>query len=457
MLKISSPKHKTDYSIYEERLNTVEALHSPDKARALARWLLGIFICFFALLFFPWQQNIRAKGELTALNPSDRPQKIPSPIDGQIKEWLVAEGQLVDSGEVLIRISEIKEKYVDPDLLVRLQEQIDAKEEVIKAKRLKVKAYEKQLKALRNGLEFKTSQNNNKIAQYQLKVSSDSIEWRAAQVDLKNYERQYLANQALYDSGLIPLVKLESARSKFQGGKAKELSKLNKYEMTKAELQNTLISTNSIQADAFSKLAKTESELNATLGEIAESVGELASYRNKYSNIEIRTGMRTIRAPQEGYVVKALSSGIGENVKTGQGLLTLMPKNPQLAVAIDVKAMDVPLLSKGRHARLQFDGWPAIQFSGWPSVAVGTFGGKVEVIDYVSNKKGKYRVLITPDFQMPKDDPWPEQLRMGSGVYGWVLLDQVPIWYELWRQINGFPPSLKDKDGGEEVKAKMKS
>ena len=29
---------------------------------------------------------------------------------------------------------------------------------------------------------------------------------------------------------------------------------------------------------------------------------------------------------------------------------------------------------------------------------------------------------------------------MGSGVYGWALLDDVPVWYELWRQINGFPP-----------------
>jgi hypothetical protein len=37
------------------------------------------------------------------------------------------------------------------------------------------------------------------------------------------------------------------------------------------------------------------------------------------------------------------------------------------------------------------------------------------------------------------------QLRQGSGVLGWTMLDDVPIWFELWRQLNGFPPSLKNK------------
>jgi hypothetical protein len=92
--------------------------------------------------------------------------------------------------------------------------------------------------------------------------------------------------------------------------------------------------------------------------------------------------------------------------------------------------------------RLEFDGWPAVQFSGWPTVAVGTFGGQVAVVDAVSSDNGKYRLLVRPD---KADQPWPKQLRQGSGVYGWVMLDDVPIWYELWRQLNGFPPSLKEE------------
>jgi membrane fusion protein, adhesin transport system len=118
-----------------------------------------------------------------------------------------------------------------------------------------------------------------------------------------------------------------------------------------------------------------------------------------------------------------------------------------------VKAMDVPLISKGRRVRIEFDGFPALQFSGWPSISVGTFGGTIEVIDYVNTKPGEFRILVIPDL---KDIPWPKQVRMGSGIKGWVMLDDVSVWYELWRQLNGFPPSLYQEPADEDQKMKSK-
>jgi len=63
------------------------------------------------------------------------------------------------------------------------------------------------------------------------------------------------------------------------------------------------------------------------------------------------------------------------------------------------------------------------------------------VIDYVSSVPGEFRILVVPD---QSDEPWPSQLRVGSGTRGWVMLDNVPLWYEIWRKLNGFPPSLYD-------------
>jgi hypothetical protein len=113
--------------------------------------------------------------------------------------------------------------------------------------------------------------------------------------------------------------------------------------------------------------------------------------------------------------------------------------------------MDVPLLARGRKVRLQFDGWPVLQFSGWPNASVGTFGGLVQVIDYVASSNGEYRILVIPD---PSEEPWPVLLRLGSGVNGWVMLNDVPIWYEIWRQINGFPPtiSIEESESGKKDK-----
>jgi hypothetical protein len=166
----------------------------------------------------------------------------------------------------------------------------------------------------------------------------------------------------------------------------------------------------------------------------------------------VRRGLYIVRAPQTGYIVRALKAGIGETIKEGESIATLQPEAPMLAAEMYVRAMDVPLIQRGRTVRLQFEGFPAIQFSGWPSAAVGTFGGMVTVIDVVNSPGGKYRLLVRPTQPQPGDQPWPKQLRLGSGVQGWVILDSVPVWYEIWRQLNGFPPTLSKEPDGTPIK-----
>ena len=147
--------------------------------------------------------------------------------------------------------------------------------------------------------------------------------------------------------------------------------------------------------------------------------------------------MYYITAPQDGYITKAIRSGIGETVKEGEELLSIMPSNYDLAVSMYVKPMDLPLMQNGQKVRFMFDGWPTVVFSGWPNLSYGTFGGEVVAIDNFISENGKYRILVAPD---PTDEEWPTALRVGSGADGMSLLKDVPIWYEIWRKLNGFPP-----------------
>jgi hypothetical protein len=158
--------------------------------------------------------------------------------------------------------------------------------------------------------------------------------------------------------------------------------------------------------------------------------------QNQYMNYSIRSGLYYITAPQDGYITKAIQTGIGETVKSGAEIVSIMPANHNPAVAMYVKPIDLPLIRKGTPVRMQFDGWPAIVFSGWPNVSTGTFPGKVFAIDNFMSEQGKYRVLVVPD---TSGHEWPNQLRLGAGASSFALLEDVPVWYELWRQINGFP------------------
>lgn len=440
MLGISNKK--VPDNAYQGKLQTVKVLQTPAAGRLIAYWLLGIFLLFFIILFFPWQQNIRASGEVTAFNPADRPQTINTVIAGQIIDWRVQEGKLVSEGDTILVLSEVKDKYFDPNMLERLREQLAAKEAGIAAKKDKVSALTQQYEALKEGLVFKLDQINQKIRQKELKLQSDSAMYEMAKVDYAISQRQLKGTEVMYDSGVVALVKLESARSKFQEKQSKLTSYKNKYDATRNELMIEQLNLRTVKAEAMEKMAKSLSNKSATLSDIEDSKASLSKMRNTYSNMQIRNERYAVVAPQSGYLVKALKQGLGEMVKAGDPVATIMPAKPKKAIELYVKAMDISLLAPGRHVRLQFDGWPAIQFSGWPSVSVGTFGGKVEVIDLIDSKPGKYRILVTEE-QQEDDAPWPSNLRLGSGVFAWVMLDNVPVWFEIWRQLNGFPPTVE--------------
>ena len=148
--------------------------------------------------------------------------------------------------------------------------------------------------------------------------------------------------------------------------------------------------------------------------------------------------MYYIKASQNGYINRALQSGIGETIKEGTPIATVMPSEYDLAVETFVNPIDLPLVTKGEKVRVWFDGWPTIVFSGWPNMSYGTFGGEIVAIENFISENGKYRVLIAPD---KKEDKWPQQLSIGAGAQTIALLDNVPLWFELWRTLNGFPPN----------------
>jgi multidrug efflux pump subunit AcrA (membrane-fusion protein) len=140
--------------------------------KILARWLLGMGILFLIVLFLPWQQNIRGNGKVTALAPANRPQTIETIIAGRIQQWKVSEGQLVQKGDTIAIVSEVKEKYFDPKFLVRLREVISSKESSLNSKDLKAQALRRQIKALKQGMETKVNQTKAKLEAEQLRFNN---------------------------------------------------------------------------------------------------------------------------------------------------------------------------------------------------------------------------------------------------------------------------------------------
>jgi membrane fusion protein, adhesin transport system len=437
-----TPNSQSTYSANAEHLRELQELRTPRAGRRLARWVVGITIGLFLCLFLPWQQNINGSGTTTALRPQDRPQTIQTVIAGRIERWVHQEGDRVKRGDTILVLSEVKDEYFDPKIIERFTEQVAAKEAAIVAYKTKVEALTHQIAALTEGRGLSIQKAQNKLKQARLKVRADSADVLAATLDRRIADQQLERLEALYAKGLFPLTELEKRRLKRQETESKLISGQAKLLVSRNELLNAKIEISSIGAEYADKLAKADSDRSSAQSALADGDSELSKLRNKLSSIRVRQQNYVLRAPQNGIVVRALRVGVGETIKEGESVATIMPTGAELIATVFVRPVDLPLVQPGTPVRLEFDGWPALQFSGWPGASIGTFGGRVQVVDYVADQtSGKYRLLVIPD---PNDDPWPPQLRPGSGVNGWAMLKTVPVWYELWRQINAFPADLPD-------------
>lgn len=436
MLNIS--ENSVSKYITPKKYQTLVEVEDKKSSRVLRKILYTFLVILLIVLFLPWTQNIRSGGQVTTLKPNQKPQNINSVIGGRIENWYVQEGDFVQAGDTILKVSDTKDKFFDNQLLDRTENQIDFKKESVISYEGKIGTLDQQLAILKNQRELKLSQARVKLNQAKLYVQNDSLNFIAKQVDLSAAKDRFSRMKELYDKGLKSLTDLETRRIKLQEAEAKQTEAQNKWLNSQNDVVNAQLEISNIQADYDQKYNKTLSSKFSTMTDKLDTETNLSKLENEYSNYTKRSDLYYILAPQDGYITQTFNGGIGEVIKEGQEILTLMPKNYDLAVELYIEPIDLPLIKKQEEVLIQFDGWPAIIFSGWPNSSHGTFRGKIYAVDQFIGSNGKYRVLVAPD---QDDEPWPEALRYGGGTNSIVLLDDVPIWYELWRQINGFPPN----------------
>jgi multidrug resistance efflux pump len=441
MLNISN-NNKTNHPSLE-KFKTIKNLNLNSNSTVLNRIIISVCILGVLILFLPWTQNISGSGSVTTLKPNQRPQSIQSVISGRIENWYVQEGDFVNAGDTILFISEIKEDYMDPNLVANTKKQVNAKKMSLESYGSKVTTLSSQIQSIEREKSLKLEQALNKIEQSLLKIKSDSMDLVAVKTQLKIANTQFNRSVVLNNEGLKPLTDVEEKRLKLQEVEAKIITQQNKFLTSKNEYINAKVETNRIGAEYAEKVSKAQSDQYTALSNQFDTEAQVNKLENQYVNYSIRNGMYYIKAPQSGYVNRVLQAGIGQTVKEGTPIVSIMPAQYDIAVETYVDPIDLPLINKGEKVRIWFDGWPTIVFSGWPDISYGTFGGKIVAIETFISTNGKYRVLIAPD---KEEDPWPKKISVGSGAKTIALLDTVPIWFEVWRVLNGFPPNYYKTD-----------
>ncbi len=422
---------------YNIPLQSFKSIYRNDFDSNIKYWFFGTLGFLFLVLLLPWTQNITAKGTITSLKQEQRPQDVNSPIPGKIVKWWVKEGDFVQKGDTILQLTEIKEDYLDPNLIARTQEQVNAKRGANQNYQSKIKTAEAQISNLLQSKTLKIDQLNNKLKQVENKITGEKAELQAVTNELNLAKDQYERQLKMFEEGLVSQTQLQQRNLVYQNALSKKISAENKLAQTQQEVIIVRIEKNSVEQEYTEKINKTEGDKFQNRSQIAVGEGDIAKLENQVSNYRIRNGMYILLAPQSGQIVQAKKAGLGEILKDGERIAVIVPDRMDYAVEMFIRPVDLPLIKIGQKVRFMFDGFPAIVFSGWPNSSYGTFGGKIVAYENTIGDNGLFRVLVAEDSTVKK---WPYQLKLGSGAQGITLLNDVPIYYELWRNINGFPP-----------------
>lgn len=450
MLNISKNKVPSEKTTHYSSFSRVKTIMIPR----VFIWASLVMVTIMVIVaFLPWTQTLHTKGKITALYPEQRPQKVYPTIAGRVDKWFVREGDLVEKGDTIVLLSEIKTEYFDDKLVDRTEVQLQAKSGSVDAYNSKADALEQQIFALQNTLKLKRNQLENKLSQQYLKITADSAELENAIVKLNFARTQFIRTDTLYTKGLKSRTEWENKRQKQQEATASKIAKENKLLTTRNEATIIKIELNRVNAEYADKVAKARSNQFSAKSSALDATSQASKLETKLASYEKRNEQYVVLAPQSGYITDLFKEGLGEIIKEGEAILSIVPKDHQLAIEMEIAPMDYPLLEKGQKVQIFFDGWPAFIFSGWPEMSSGNFSGTITTIDNVTNKKNMFRIMVIED----KSDPtrlWPKAIRMGSGAQGYILLKDVPVWYELWRQLNGFPPEYYKEREKEKLKMK---
>lgn len=371
----------------------------PDEELPLSKHLLFFGIIGFFAIMIIWA-NFAALEEVTRgdgkVIPSSEIQALQSLEAGIVEEFLVKEGDDVENGQVLIRLSDIDASsdlgagqaryYGLLAAITRLQAEAEGKstvefpEEVMKASPSSVT---EELKAFRANIQALQGQTN--ILQQQLQQREQEIrelQTRASDIRgvIRLQQQEVEMIEPLVARGSAPkleLLQLERTIKEKRTELNTTLSGLPRAKSAASEVRARIKDVKSTaQAQAQTELTAKQIELN----EIKERLSSLTERKTRTE----------IKSPVKGTVKELLFNTVGGVVQPGVDIIQIVPKDDQLLVEARIRPSDIAFLYPGQKAIVKIT---AYDFS----IYGGLEGEVVDIsADTIEDEEGNsfYRVRV---------------------------------------------------------------
>lgn len=427
------------------KLQSWEAVQIPERLKFSSRLAIKLVLLFTLIIaFVPWTQTITVTGQLSAYSPYERPQDIEAQISGRIKKWHIFEGVRVKQGDLILELEDVDPNFMAPDLLTLLEQRKVALEQTRKASLERAEQLDKRIKEMQNLVKAAVPSAQARVVEAENKVREAQQKVAAAKIAVDTAELNVDRHRQLAERGLVSQRELELTIQAAIASKADLQAAQASLKAAQQAMMALSYGRDQVSAEVLQRLIDAEAARDGAFADAAKAANELADVTLRLSNATQRRVASRILAPIDGTVVRMAEVGPGETVRPGDKLVRISPASMDKAIEMVADGLDAPLLNVGRKVRILFYGIPAIPLPAWPELMAGTYGGVIKVIDQVDDGKGNFRFWVVPD---PEDRPWPDQahVRQGTKAMGWVILNRVPLWYELWRRFNLFPPDYQER------------
>jgi len=454
----------------DNRLKSLtEALedHSPEGIEILSaepwRFTQALVIAMVALLLsaLVWSFFGRADVIVTAqgtLLPESEVRRFYAPVDGELANLYIAEGQPVSKGDVLARLNArgaIEAATNALDAQLKLENAEREWQEFPEKKAL----MERKATALKQAMELEEHQHQTRVAEGTSKLGAEQkAQLQEARTNLDDARRasaaakeeadKYARLFALPGGGGVSQLQVEakknallaaenairlaesrlgelSARQSLESGQAKAQLETSGQELAKLRLQYEA---------ATREASNAEDKLRLQV-QTARLVSDAAA-RIRFENID-KDNFLLILAPVDGIITDVTATQLGDKIQANTPLGAIAPKNARPILKTEIAEYDRAFLREGLPVKLKFNAFPYQRY--------GLINGTLDYISPATKQSPQTRqpvyegrITLERDYYVVADKKYP--LRYGMTASAEIVVRQrrlIDLGLDPFRQVGG--------------------
>lgn len=388
-----------DTSDYDDFMSDAElAMRQQDPRRPRVIIRTTLLVVTALIIWASFAEMDEVTHGIGKVIPSRQVQVVQSADGGVISEILVREGDIVEAGQILLKIdqtrfmSSLRENRAEYLALLARAARLSALADgaplsmpaMVEKEDPALAARERQLYQSRlSELETQQSVARQQVSQRQQELAETRARRDQVNTLLESARQELTVTQPLYKSGAVSeveVMRLQRDVSRLSGEREMTLAQLNRFEAAIQEANRRLEGTT---LDFRNTTRKELGEVNARLKALTESEVALSD----------RVSQTSIKSQLKGRVKRLFINTVGGVVQPGHDILEIVPLQDVLVLETQIHPKDIGFLRPDQPALVKFTAYDFSIYGGLP--------GKIEQIgaDTVTDEKGNafYVVRVRTD------------------------------------------------------------